>query len=121
MSISPENTPSTVQNQQDASASAEPNRASSATAPRPSEQAVTYRVAPSMTGFTAAGLVLGLLVALLSTLLGPGSMQYTLGAVFGVLAVLFGSLGAACGALVALFLDKKSVKRAQTYRAIPED
>lgn len=117
MSISPENSSATSDDRQDAhSPSSSPQAPSSAL-----EQTVTYRMAPSMTGFVVAGLLLGMIVAFFSTLLGPGSAQYTFGSVFGVLAVIFGAIGAACGALVALILDKISLKRAQTYRAIPED
>lgn len=118
MSISPENSSVTSKISQDTPLQAPAHGVAPA---RPVEQTITYRVAPSITGFVVAGILMGFLASFLSTLLGPGSEQYTFGAVFGVLAIIFGAAGAALGAIIALILDKASFKRARTYRAVPED
>ncbi|WP_193554667.1 hypothetical protein [Rothia halotolerans] len=89
------------------------------TAPR--EREVTVRSAPSIVAFMVLGLVLGLLVALFSTLFGPPDEAYTGPAIFGILAVIFGTAGVLLGALVALLLDWRSRRRAQRFRAVRGD
>ena len=94
-------------------------RGASQTAPR--EREVTVRSAPSIVAFMVLGLVLGLLVALFSTLFGPPDEAYTGPAIFGILAVIFGTAGVLLGALVALLLDWRSRRRAQRFRAVRVD
>jgi hypothetical protein len=89
------------------------------TAPR--EREVTVRSAPSIVAFMVLGLVLGLIVALFSTLFGPPDEAYTGPAIFGILAVVFGTAGVLLGALVALLLDWRSRRRAQRFRAVRVD
>lgn len=86
-----------------------------------SERLVQIRTAPSYPAFITLGVVLGMLLALVSTIVGPESEDYTFGAVFGLLAVIFGALGAALGALVALVIDRVGLKRARLARAIPTE
>ncbi|MCP3425478.1 hypothetical protein NBM05_05455 [Rothia sp. AR01] len=79
------------------------------------------RRAPSIVAFMAVGLVVGLVVALFSTLFGPTDQAYTAPAVFGILAVVFGTAGVLLGAIVALLLDWRSRRRAQRFRALRLD
>lgn len=83
------------------------------------EKVVTYRRAPSIVAFIIVGVVVGLLVALVSTIFGPESQSFTFGAVYGIMAMIFAPLGAALGAVIALILDRRSVKRQATYKAVP--
>ncbi|WP_129358996.1 MFS transporter [Rothia uropygioeca] len=92
----------------------------------PSEREVLVRRAPSVIAFLITGLVLGLIVAAISTFLGPADQKYTLGAIFGMMAVIFGTLGAVLGAVVGLIADRISRKKATRFRAVridddPED
>ncbi len=108
-----------------ASVSAE-NSAQASSSSRPatqgaSERTVSYRVAPSIAAFIITGVLLGLIAAFLLTWFGPGSEKYTFSAIFGVMAFVCCTIGATLGALLALVLDKISLKRARTYRAVPED
>ena len=58
-------------------------------APRgPQERVLSVRRAPSIPAFIILGLVLGLIVAALSTLFGPVDQAYTPGAIFGLMAAL---------------------------------
>ena len=63
----------------------------------------------------------GLIVAFVSVWFGPGNPSYTFEAVFGVIAVIFGAVGTALGALLGLWLDRRSVKKARIARVEPED
>lgn len=85
----------------------------------PDQREVLYRRAPSVPAFLIAGLVIGLVLAVFSTILGPVDQLYTAGAVFGVVAVIFGTVGAVLGALLGLFLDRRSRKRAERFYAVP--
>lgn len=85
------------------------------------ERLVEIRTAPSYPAFIALGVVLGLVVAFLVTFIGPENESYTFGSVLGVMAVIFGALGAALGATVAIIIDKIGVKRAQVVRAVPTE
>ena len=82
---------------------------------------VRIRRAPSILAFMILGLVVGLIVAFVSVWFGPGNPSYTFEAVFGVIAVIFGAVGTALGALLGLWLDRRSVKKARIARVEPED
>lgn len=79
---------------------------------------MTVRRAPRIVPFLVAGAVLGVLVAAIVTLAGPGSVQFDRSTVFGFFAVIFGMLGVGVGAFAAIILDRVSVRRSQ--RAIVE-
>ena len=82
---------------------------------------VRIRRAPSIPAFMILGLVVGLIAAFVSVWFGPGNPSYTFEAVFGVIAVIFGAVGTALGALLGLWLDRRSVKKAHIARVEPED
>ncbi|MBW4094787.1 MAG: hypothetical protein HIU81_05030 [Acidobacteria bacterium] len=84
----------------------------------PERRTVTVRRAPRIVPFLVAGAVLGVLVAAIVTLAGPGSVQFDRSTVFGFFAVIFGMLGVGVGAFAAIILDRVSVRRSQ--RAIVE-
>ncbi|WP_144936326.1 hypothetical protein [Rothia kristinae] len=84
-------------------------------------EAFEVRRAPSVVAFLLVGVAVGLVVALFSTLLGPVDQAYTLGAIFGMMAVIFGTAGAVVGAIIGLILDRRSKKRVRRYRAVPVD
>lgn len=87
----------------------------------PEEREVVVRRAPSVIAFLIAGLVIGLIVAAVSTFLGPADQKYTAGAIFGMMAVIFGTLGAILGAVVGLVIDRISRKKATRFRAVRID
>ena len=53
-------------------------------------------------------------------IVGPGDPSYSETSVFGVIAVIYGAVGVALGALVALWLDRRSLKKSVTARVEPE-
>lgn len=89
-----------------------------APASAPDRANLTVRRAPSLPAFAVTGLLIGLIVAFVVTALGPENPDYTFGAVFGVMAVLFGTLCTAAAIVVALILDKRSTKHTTTYQAV---
>lgn len=89
---------------------------SPATAPERAH--LTVRRAPSLPAFAITGLFLGLVLAFVVTALGPENPDYTFTAVFGVMAVIFGTVCTAVTIALALFLDRRSTRRTTTYRAI---
>lgn len=89
-----------------------------APASAPDRANLTVRRAPSLPAFAVTGLLIGLVVAFVVTALGPENPDYTFGAVFGVMAVLFGTLCTAAAIVIALILDKRSTKHTTTYQAV---
>lgn len=86
-----------------------------------SERVVEIRTAPSFPAFITLGVLVGFVVAALVTFLGPENESYHSGAVLGVMLVIFGTLGAAGGIVLALVLERIGKKRAVTARAIPTE
>lgn len=84
----------------------------------PDRANLTVRRAPSLPAFAITGLLIGLVVAFVVTALGPENPNYTFGAIYGVMAVLFGTLCTAVAIVVALILDKRSTKHTTTYQAV---
>lgn len=86
------------------------------------DQIVSVRRAPSIPAFAITGGVIGLIVAtLLTFIFTPTEMltlDYSRSAVFGVLAVVIGAIGATVGIIVALILDRRSAKNPETLRAV---
>ncbi|MFV0460725.1 MAG: hypothetical protein ACK5MT_18370 [Actinomycetales bacterium] len=66
------------------------------------------RRAPRYRAFIGAGVILGVLVALIATLFSPDGGSYSLGSVFGYTACMLGLIGALVGGLVAIVLDRRS-------------
>ncbi|MDO4821161.1 MAG: hypothetical protein Q4A03_03860 [Rothia sp. (in: high G+C Gram-positive bacteria)] len=89
-----------------------------APASAPDRANLTVRRAPSLPAFAITGLLIGLVVAFVVTALGPENPNYTFNAIFGVMAVLFGTLCTAAAIVVALILDKRSTKHTTTYQAV---
>lgn len=90
-----------------------------ATAPERAQ--LTVRRAPSIPAFAITGLIVGLLVALVVTLLGPENENFTFGAVYGVMAVIFGSVCTALFIVLALLLDRRSSKHLTVYSATSDE
>lgn len=79
--------------------------------PDPRLRRLPVRRAPRYGVFTATGAVVGMLVALVLTLLsGPGD-EYSSGSVLGYLAVALGAFGALLGALVGVLAGIRAGRR----------
>ncbi|WP_205761784.1 hypothetical protein [Arthrobacter mobilis] len=78
---------------------------------------LSVRRAPKFTPFLAAGAVLGVVAAAVVALAGPENAEFTRGSIFGFFAVLFGTAGLLAGGIVALVLDRLSVRRAELILA----
>ncbi|HJW00427.1 MAG TPA: hypothetical protein VJ617_15155 [Arthrobacter sp.] len=79
---------------------------------------VTVRRAPKYVPFLILGALVGVAVAAVVAYGLPGDESFDRGSVFGFFLVMFGAGGAILGAVAALILDRRSVKRQQ--RAIVE-
>lgn len=85
----------------------------------PSQRQISVRRAPKYVPFLVAGGVLGVIVAAITSYAEPAPQNYTQGSVFGYFLVLFAAGGVLLGGLVALVLDRVSLRRSQ--RAIVEE
>lgn len=83
---------------------------------------ITVRRAPRYVPFLILGALAGVAAAAFIAFGFPGDGSYDPGSVFGFFMVLFGVCGAALGAITALVLDRRSVRRAQhaVVEAVPE-
>lgn len=81
-------------------------------------RAVTVRRAPKYVPFLILGALVGAAVAAVVAYGLPGDESFDRGSVFGFFLVMFGAGGAILGAVTALLLDRRSIKRQQ--RAIVE-
>jgi hypothetical protein len=83
---------------------------------------VTVRRAPKYVPFLILGALVGFLVAAGVAYGLPGDEEFDRGAVFGFFLVTFGAGGAILGAVAALLLDWRSVKRQQraVVEAVPD-
>jgi hypothetical protein len=79
---------------------------------------VTVRRAPKYVPFLILGALAGIGVAAFVAFGLPGSAAFDSGAVFGFFMVMFAGGGAILGAIVALVLDRRSVRRQE--RAVVE-
>jgi hypothetical protein len=79
----------------------------------PERRGVTVRRAPRYVPFLILGALVGVAVAAFIAFGVPGDERYDAGSVFGFFMVLCGVGGAALGAIAALVLDRRSVRRAQ--------
>jgi len=84
---------------------------------------ITVRRAPKYVPFLILGGLVGIIVAAVIAFALPGDPSYDPNSVFGFFMVLFGAGGVILGAVVALLLDRLSVRRAEhaVVEAVPED
>ena len=84
---------------------------------------ITVRRAPRYVPFLILGGLVGVAVAAVIAFAVPGSMSYDAGTVFGFFLVLCGAGGVILGAIVALLLDRRSVKRSRraVVEALPDE
>jgi hypothetical protein len=82
-------------------------------APRPRLIAArsTLRRAPRFRRFAGAGIVLGAVLAALAAILGPPGTTLGRGAIFLLVFLALGSLGALIGSLLAVVADRRSIAR----------
>jgi hypothetical protein len=83
---------------------------------------ITVRRAPKYVPFLILGGIVGIIVAAVIAFALPGDPNYEPSSVFGFFMVLFGAGGVILGAVVALLLDRLSVRRAEhaVVEAVPE-
>ncbi|GAC1451028.1 MAG: hypothetical protein PVSMB10_06000 [Pseudarthrobacter sp.] len=83
---------------------------------------VTVRRAPKYVPFLMLGAVVGVAVAAVVAYALPGDGSFDRGAVFGFFLITFCAAGAILGAVAALVLDRRSVKRQEraVVEAVPE-
>ncbi|WP_369045372.1 hypothetical protein [Sinomonas sp. P10A9] len=79
----------------------------------PTQRQITVRRAPKYVPFLVAGGVLGVLVAAITSFSVPAPKDYTQGSVFGYFMILFAAGGLLLGGVVALVLDRISLRRSQ--------
>jgi len=84
----------------------------------PERREITVRRAPKFVPFLVAGGLVGVLVAAIVALAGSGSAEYDRSTIFGFFAVLLAVPGVVLGGIVALILDRVSIRRME--RAIVE-
>ena len=85
----------------------------------PTQRQISVRRAPKYVPFLVAGGIVGVIAAAFVSFTGPAPADYTQESVFGYFMVLFAAGGVLLGAIVALVLDRLSVRR--TERAVVEE
>jgi hypothetical protein len=83
---------------------------------------VTVRRAPKYVPFLILGALVGIAAAAVVAYAVPANPSFDAGAVFGFFLVMFAGGGAILGAVLALVLDRRSVKRQQraVVEAVPD-
>ncbi|TLM83111.1 hypothetical protein [Pseudarthrobacter sp. NamE5] len=79
---------------------------------------ITVRRAPKYVPFLILGALVGVGAAAVAAFSVPANPSFDAGAVFGFFTVAFAAAGAILGAVVALVLDRRSIKRQE--RAVVE-
>lgn len=82
---------------------------------------MSYRRAPKLPVFLVLGGALGAVVGMFVGVLGSGNAMFTSGQVVGYMMAIFALLGFAAGAVVALLLDRRSLKKAHDVEVEVED
>ena len=85
----------------------------------PTQRQISVRRAPKYVPFLVAGGIVGVVAAAFVSFTVPAPADYTQESVFGYFMVLFAAGGVLLGAIVALVLDRLSVRR--TERAVVEE
>jgi hypothetical protein len=85
----------------------------------PTQRQISVRRAPKYVPFLVAGGIVGVVAAAFVSFTVPAPADYTQESVFGYFMVLFAAGGVLVGAIVALVLDRLSVRR--TERAVVEE
>ncbi|WP_434615689.1 hypothetical protein [Arthrobacter sp. A5] len=97
--------------------SSEPNRsqphASEPVQEAPERRRATVRRAPKFVPFLVLGALVGVLAAAIVAVAGPGSANFDRSTVFGFFAVLLALPGVALGGVLALLLDRASIRRSE--------
>jgi ATP/ADP translocase len=83
-------------------------------------ETVTVRRSPRYLRFFILGLIVGVIAALVLTVVFPIDAQYTVLQVFGFMLLITLSLGGALGLIVAIILDRTVGKRTITTQATRE-
>lgn len=85
----------------------------------PTQRQISVRRAPKYVPFLVAGGLLGIVIAAISSFSVPAPKDYTQGSVFGYFMILFAAGGLLLGGVVALVLDRISLRRSE--RAVVEE
>ncbi|WP_133161146.1 MULTISPECIES: hypothetical protein [Microterricola] len=80
-------------------------------------ETLRVRRAPKVTRFLAIGVGVGVVAALILTMIFPENDDYDRGQVFGFLLLFCGAVGLGLGALTALILDRRAARRSVTVVA----
>ena len=84
------------------------------------ETEVRIRRAPKYSAFLIVGGGLGAVITFILTAIFPVDPQVGFGALFGYFALYGVTAGVLLGAIVAIILDRRSIKRARTAEAVVE-
>ncbi|MBM6620034.1 hypothetical protein JTF08_00275 [Micrococcaceae bacterium RIT802] len=82
---------------------------------------VTVSSSPKFWPFAGAGAVVGVLVAMFTSLAGDQGGEFSRGSVFGFFAIVFGLAGVLLGCIAYLAVDAVLRRRARRARAVPVD
>ena len=86
-------------------------------APGGDRREVRVRRSPRIGSFATTGVIAGLLATLILTFAFPENPEFPRSQVFGFLLLIFATVGALLGAVVALVVDRASSRRARTVAA----
>ena len=83
----------------------------------PDRRPVRVRRAPKVSVFLVAGLLVGIVAALIIVVVTPADGQYPTSQVLGFLVLLLAPIGAVLGGVVAVVLDAVATRRARILEA----